>query len=128
MTSSVSQISLSSCLGWLAKVFDPSADRKYAGIRSIFQRARAEAPCVLVLEDLDSLITDMNRSFFLNEVDGIEDNDGLLLVRRVSAVPTMARAHPFRRSAQRITLIDWIQRFPIDHHDSTESSEYVRTS
>lgn len=51
-----------------------------AGIKDIFARARAEAPCLLVLEDLDSLITDMNRSFFLNEVDGIEGNDGLLLV------------------------------------------------
>ncbi|WRT64410.1 uncharacterized protein IL334_001342 [Kwoniella shivajii] len=50
------------------------------GIRDIFARARAEAPCVLILEDLDSLITDMNRSFFLNEVDGLEDNDGLLLI------------------------------------------------
>jgi AAA+ superfamily predicted ATPase len=45
-----------------------------AGIKEIFQRARAEAPCLLVLEDLDSLINDMNRSF------GIEGNDGLLLV------------------------------------------------
>ena len=51
-----------------------------AGIKAIFERARAEAPCLLVLEDLDSLITDMNRSFFLNEVDGIDGNDGLLLV------------------------------------------------
>jgi len=51
-----------------------------AGIKDIFARARAEAPCLLVLEDLDSLITDMNRSFFLNEVDGIEGNDGLLLI------------------------------------------------
>ena len=50
------------------------------GIRMIFSRARKEAPCILVLEDLDSLITDYNRSFFLNEVDGLEDNDGLLLV------------------------------------------------
>ncbi|KAI5477085.1 hypothetical protein MNV49_006884 [Pseudohyphozyma bogoriensis] len=50
------------------------------GIRAIFQRARQEAPCVLIMEDLDSLITDQNRSFFLNEVDGLEDNDGLLLI------------------------------------------------
>jgi AAA+ superfamily predicted ATPase len=50
------------------------------GIKEIFERARAEAPCLLVLEDLDSLITDENRSFFLNEVDGIDGNDGLLLV------------------------------------------------
>lgn len=51
------------------------------GIREVFQRARAEAPCVLVMEDLDSLINDDNRSFFLNEVDGLEDNDGLLMAR-----------------------------------------------
>ncbi|WWC66134.1 uncharacterized protein I206_100034 [Kwoniella pini CBS 10737] len=50
------------------------------GIRDIFSQARAQAPCVLILEDLDSLITDMNRSFFLNEVDGLEDNDGSLLI------------------------------------------------
>lgn len=62
----------------------------------IFSRARAEAPCVLILEDLDSLITDMNRSFFLNEVDGLEDNDGLLLV---SAARTGAiQAEAGRRS------------------------------
>ena len=51
------------------------------GIRQVFQRARLEAPCLLVLEDLDSLINDDNRSFFLNEVDGLEDNDGLLMVK-----------------------------------------------
>lgn len=33
-----------------------------------------------MMEDLDSLVTEGNRSFFLNEVDGLEDNDGLLLV------------------------------------------------
>ena len=46
----------------------------------MFERARQEAPCLVVFEDLDSLITDNNRSFFLNEVDGLEDNDGLLMV------------------------------------------------
>lgn len=50
------------------------------GIRWIFTKARQESPCLLIFEDLDSLITDMNRSFFLNEVDGLEDNDGLLMV------------------------------------------------
>lgn len=47
----------------------------------MFQRARLSAPCVLVFEDLDSMINDRNRAYFLNEVDGIDDNDGLLLVR-----------------------------------------------
>ncbi|EIW71865.1 hypothetical protein TREMEDRAFT_27248, partial [Tremella mesenterica DSM 1558] len=50
------------------------------GIRSIFQKARQQAPCLLIFEDVDSLITDNNRSFFLNEVDGLEDNDGLLML------------------------------------------------
>lgn len=52
----------------------------HTAIRNVFLRARSEAPCVLILEDLDSLIKDTNRSFFLNEVDGLEDNDGILMV------------------------------------------------
>lgn len=46
----------------------------------VFWKARAEAPCVLILEDLDSLINDKNRSFFLNQLDGLENNDGLLVI------------------------------------------------
>jgi len=70
---------------YLSSILSTEADKPdwagdEAGIKAIFERARAEAPCLLVLEDLDSLITDMNRSFFLNEVDGIDGNDGLLLV------------------------------------------------
>ena len=34
----------------------------------------------LILEDLDSLINDKNRSFFLNQLDGLENNDGLLVI------------------------------------------------
>lgn len=47
---------------------------------AVFNKARQLAPCIVVLEDLDSLINDGNRSFFLNQVDGIEGNDGLLLI------------------------------------------------
>ena len=46
----------------------------------IFGKARQEAPCYLVFEDLDSLVTDAVRSFFLNEVDGLHGNDGILMV------------------------------------------------
>ena len=52
-------------------------------MRTIFSGARSEAPCVLILEDLDSLVTERNRSFFLNEVDGLEDDDGLLSGRAI---------------------------------------------
>ncbi len=35
---------------------------------------------MLVFEDLDSLVFDRVKSYFLNEVDGIEANDGILIV------------------------------------------------
>ncbi|KAK9486481.1 P-loop containing nucleoside triphosphate hydrolase protein [Lipomyces starkeyi] len=50
------------------------------GIRTIFKKARQSAPCILVLEDLDSLLEPMTRSFFLNELDGLESNHGILTV------------------------------------------------
>lgn len=52
----------------------------HSDIRSIFEQARQTAPCLLVLEDLDSLVTENVRSFFLNEVDGLEQNDGILMI------------------------------------------------
>ena len=41
------------------------------GIKEVFDFARACAPCILVIEDLDSLIAKEVRSCFLNELDGI---------------------------------------------------------
>ncbi|KAF2192097.1 P-loop containing nucleoside triphosphate hydrolase protein [Zopfia rhizophila CBS 207.26] len=49
-------------------------------LRSIFQKARQAAPCYLVFEDLDSIVNDRVRSYFLNEVDGLKSNDGILMV------------------------------------------------
>ncbi|MCJ1387586.1 hypothetical protein MMC18_000429 [Xylographa bjoerkii] len=49
-------------------------------IRTIFQKARATAPCLLIFEDVDSMITPQTRSYFLNEVDGLEDNSGILML------------------------------------------------
>lgn len=47
-------------------------------IHAVFERARKSAPCILVLEDLDSLLTPQNRSFFLNELDGFATNTGIV--------------------------------------------------
>lgn len=33
-----------------------------------------------MFEDLDSIVTDGVRSYFLNEVDGLENNDGIFMV------------------------------------------------
>ena len=49
-------------------------------IRAIFEKAREAAPCLLVFEDIDSLVSDDVKSFFLNEVDGLEGNDGIMMI------------------------------------------------
>jgi hypothetical protein len=50
------------------------------GIRGIFERARHLAPCLLAFEDIDGMVTPSNRSVFLNELDGFQDNSGLLII------------------------------------------------
>ncbi|KAK3389442.1 P-loop containing nucleoside triphosphate hydrolase protein, partial [Podospora didyma] len=49
-------------------------------IKEIFSQARRQAPCLLIFEDLDSLVEDKTRSCFLNEVDGLESNEGILII------------------------------------------------
>ena len=65
-------------------------------VKQIFGKARQEAPCYLIFEDLDSVVTDAVRwvkslyslinilipfrSYFLNEVDGLKSNDGIFMV------------------------------------------------
>ncbi|KAG7137154.1 putative ATPase YjoB like protein [Verticillium longisporum] len=51
-----------------------------AAISQIFNKAREFAPCYLVLEDIDTIITDDVRSYFLNEVDGLKSNDGIFII------------------------------------------------
>ncbi len=49
-----------------------------ANIARVFDRAREVTPCCLVFEDLDSMITAENRSFFLNQLDGFANASGML--------------------------------------------------
>ena len=56
-----------------------SAPQSYH-LRSVFQMARAMTPCMLVLEDIDTIVTNSTRSYFFNEVDGLENNDGILMI------------------------------------------------
>lgn len=64
----------------LLYVRDLREHEKKEAIRSIFRRARQVAPCLLLLEDLDGLISDENRSVFLNEMDGFASNEGVLVI------------------------------------------------
>ena len=49
-------------------------------LQRIFHRARQNAPCVVVMEDVDSLIRETYRSFFLNELDGIRNLHGVMTI------------------------------------------------
>jgi hypothetical protein len=62
------------------KTFESEDWTEETGIRKVFERARAASPCLLVLEDLDSLVSAENRSFFLNEMDGFAANAGILTI------------------------------------------------
>jgi transitional endoplasmic reticulum ATPase len=61
------------------KSLDGCASPKHA-LGQIFAKARVVAPCLLIFEDLDSLVDDKNRSYFLNEVDGLDSNEGILMI------------------------------------------------
>ena len=79
-------ISIKAIMHTLAARKDPiptlyvkSASSTYA-IRNVFVMARRMAPCLLVLEDIDTIVTYRTRSYFFNEVDGLESNDGILMI------------------------------------------------
>ncbi|MCG8653250.1 MAG: ATP-binding protein [Pirellulales bacterium] len=71
----------------------------------VFDRARGLTPCVLVLEDLDSLVNDENRSFFLNQLDGFEQNHGMIVLATTN--------YPDRIDA---AIIDRPSRFDRKYH------------
>jgi ATPase family associated with various cellular activities (AAA) len=49
-------------------------------VKAIFERARKLAPCILTFEDIDGLVDKANRTVFLNELDGFQSNEGILVI------------------------------------------------
>lgn len=88
-------------------------------IRQVFKQARQSAPCILVLEDLDSLINAENRSFFLNELDGFATNAGVVTLATTN--------HPERLDP---AIVDRPSRFDRKYHFElpalTERVAYIR--
>jgi hypothetical protein len=62
------------------RTFKSECDTEQENMSAVFKRARMTSPCLLVLEDLDSMIDNNNRSFLLNEIDGFEPNNGILVL------------------------------------------------
>ncbi|MCA9059808.1 MAG: AAA family ATPase [Planctomycetaceae bacterium] len=74
-------------------------------LQRVFERARELRPCVLIFEDLDALVDAQNQSFFLNQLDGLEKNDGLVVLATTN--------HPERIDA---AIIDRPSRFDRKYH------------
>ncbi|KAK0547612.1 hypothetical protein OC846_003976 [Tilletia horrida] len=51
-----------------------------AAINDVFKHAREHAPCLLIFEDLDSLVEESARSVLLNQLDGLNSNEGILII------------------------------------------------
>lgn len=85
--------------------FKADHETDHSVMRKLFKRARATTPCILVLEDLDSLINDGNRSFFLNELDGFSSNHGILSIATTN--------HPERLDP---AILDRPSRFDRKYH------------
>jgi ATPase family associated with various cellular activities (AAA) len=99
------------------KSFRSQMPEEYS-IHSVFARARMSAPCILVLEDLDSLVNTRNRSFFLNELDGFAGNEGILTLATTN--------HPERLDP---AIVDRPSRFdrkyPFDLPGPRERAAYI---
>jgi len=60
--------------------FKSDDETEQENISEVFKRARMTTPSIVVLEDLDSMIDNKNRSFFLNELDGFQSNTGVIVI------------------------------------------------
>lgn len=60
--------------------FKSDDETEQENISEVFSRARMTTPSIVVLEDLDSMIDNKNRSFFLNELDGFQSNTGVIVL------------------------------------------------
>ena len=74
-------------------------------LKKVFDRARELRPCVLLFEDLDALVNEKNQSFFLNQLDGFEKNEGLIVLATTN--------HPERIDG---AIIDRPSRFDRKYH------------
>lgn len=84
----------------------------------VFNRARM-APCLVVLEDLDSMISGANRAFFLNELDGFKANTGVAVLATTN--------HPEKLD---VSILDRPSRFDRKYYfnlpAATERSAYIQ--
>jgi hypothetical protein len=92
-------------------------------IGNVFYLARKMTPCLLVLEDIDTIVTKSTRSYFFNEVDGIENNDGILMIASTNHLDQLDPG-----LSQRPSRFDRKYLFPLpDKAERALYAEYWRT-
>ncbi len=100
------------------KSFSERFGSDHENIQTVFRRARS-SPCLLVLEDLDALLNDGNRSYFLNELDGFAANTGIVTLATTN--------HPERLDP---AIVDRPSRFDRKYHfqlpGPAERATYLR--
>lgn len=108
-------------------------------LRQVFERARRTAPCVLVLEDLDTLVTAKTRSALLNELDGFAPNDGILTLATTNHAERLDPALVDRPSrfdrkihfglpghAERLAYVKhWVATLPVSAQPDGEALERI---
>ena len=91
-------------------------------IGAVFTTARRLAPCMLVLEDIETIVTPRTRSYFFNEMDGLENNDGLFVVASTNFLDKLDPG-----LAKRPSRFDRTYIFPLpDEHERTLYCEFWR--
>ena len=77
---------------------------------------------MLVFEDIETIVTSQTRSYFFNEVDGLENNDGILMV---ASTNYLDRLDP--GLAKRPSRFDRKYLFPLpNQHERTLYAQYWR--
>ena len=91
-------------------------------IGQVFSQARRLAPCMLVLEDIETIVTSETRSYFFNEMDGLENNDGLFVVASTNFLDKLDPG-----LSKRPSRFDRKYKFPIpNEHERTLYCEFWR--
>jgi hypothetical protein len=102
------------------KSFKSRYGTEQEAMHSVFHRARHTTPCLVVLEDIDSLIDNKCRSFFLNELDGFATNTGVVVLATTN--------HPERLDP---AILDRPSRFDRKYYFElpapAERNAYIRT-
>ncbi|KAI9728352.1 MAG: hypothetical protein M1828_003752 [Chrysothrix sp. TS-e1954] len=56
-----------------------SASQTYQ-IGNVFSMARAMSPCILIMEDIETIVTQATRAYAFNEMDGLQNNNGIFML------------------------------------------------